>query len=611
MNRALLPLPAWKALLGTLVLAALLLLGSEIGHGWTFLESGRQGHLGMVLGDQEGLTLVGQDTQWLRVKTVEPGRAAAAAGIRPGSMVAFERTIDRWRKFALDEQVGLLVREAGGVRRVEVRAHPAPIGFGDYFDWLARYTLSLPALLFCLMIGFKQAEDRACRSLSLGFLALSLNAFYMFNYSPAGAALGLAKLINLATFVPIWYCCASFTMAYQPYAPTAIRTLLRRVFPAYRLLAAGAAAYALWFGLGHEAPGLWLLTFAGMMAGLFMSVTSLAEGLRQSGGEVRQRHLWLLLSFAAGSVPPILTWIPALDQFGYQGVRWTVMVMFAGLLLMYIGLAYAVLRHRVFNFSFAVSRALIFSVVSLMLLGTFGLIGFFLAPHLHGEARGASGHEAGQAILALLAYLAFHKVHHRVERWIERVLFHRWHENERKLREFVRRAAHITTPDALLAALVAALDRFSHDAGAAVYLARPDGTYALAAGTLAHAPPTLALAPSLGTALRNGKGAVQCAPAAAFGELALPMSHRASLNGVVILGSKAGAETYRPDECAVLAYAVHQIGLDLDAVRVEALESEMQELTREADRQDAELRLLAGRRGSVRPPGAIPAAASA
>jgi hypothetical protein len=37
----------------------------------------------------------------------------------------------------------------------------------------------------------------------------------------------------------------------------------------------------------------------------------------------------------------------------------------------------------------------------------------------------------------------------------------------------------------------------------------------------------------------------------------------------------------------------------------------MQELTREADRQDAELRLLAGRRGSVRPPGAIPAAASA
>jgi hypothetical protein len=89
------------------------------------------------------------------------------------------------------------------------------------------------------------------------------------------------------------------------------------------------------------------------------------------------------------------------------------------------------------------------------------------------------------------------------------------------------------------------------------------------------------------------------------------MSHRASLNGVVILGSKAGAETYRPDECAVLAYAVHQIGLDLDAVRVEALESEMQELTREADRQDAELRLLAGRRASVRAPDAMPAAASA
>lgn len=56
--------------------------------------------------------------------------------------------------------------------------------------------------------------------------------------------------------------------------------------------------------------------------------------------------------------------------------------------------------------------------------------------------------------------------------------------------------------------------------------------------------------------------------------LALPMFHRADLIGLVLIGAKPNTDTYRPDEEEVLAFAVHRIGLDLDALRIEALERE-------------------------------------
>ena len=54
--------------------------------------------------------------------------------------------------------------------------------------------------------------------------------------------------------------------------------------------------------------------------------------------------------------------------------------------------------------------------------------------------------------------------------------------------------------------------------------------------------------------------------------LALPMMHQAALAGFVLLGPKPTGEDYRPDEIEVMAWATHQIGLDLQAIRVRELE---------------------------------------
>ena len=50
------------------------------------------------------------------------------------------------------------------------------------------------------------------------------------------------------------------------------------------------------------------------------------------------------------------------------------------------------------------------------------------------------------------------------------------------------------------------------------------------------------------------------------------MMHQAVLAGFVLLGPKPIGEDYRPDEIEVLGWATQQIGLDLQAIRVRALE---------------------------------------
>jgi hypothetical protein len=369
-----------------------------------------------------------------------------------------------------------------------------------------------------------------------------------------------------------------------------------------RALAFGTSAYAVWFGLGNEAPGLLPLTGAVIGIGLTICIASLVDGWRQSSGGVRQRHYWLLLSFAFGTIPALLVWVPALDA-AYDGTRVTIMVMFAGQFLMYIGLAYAVLRHRVFNFEFAVSRMLIFSVISVLLLCTFGVVERLSSSVLHG-----GGHADAPTItlvldslIALGVYLLFHHMHGRVERWVERIIFHQWHENEDRLRLYVKQAAHITSVDALLTSFRTALERFTGHAGCAIYLRQPDGDYELATvSTLADAPSRMHTDDAIAVALRADMVPQQLTHGAAAGRLALPMNHRGALHGFVLLGAKHDGEDYRPDECEALDFATRQSGLDLHALKVEMLEREVQKLTHHSELQGNELRLMAGRRKAPR-----------
>jgi hypothetical protein len=523
------------------------------------------------------------------------------AGALVGDRVRFDRPLDRWRRYAPGEMVGLTLFHGAVSRHIAVAAWPEAVTFPDAFDYGCRAALALLALVFGLLIGLRRPSDFASRCLALAFLTLTSALFYSFNYGPPGLATSGGKLLQLTLNSLIWYWCAGFVLNYQRYQSTPLRLVLRRAVRYWRPVALLTAAANGWFALGHEVPLLWLLNVACVLGGVLLTVLSLFDGWRQCRGEPRERHRWLLLAFACGTIPPFLTMIPALD-WAPAGIRFTVMLFFAGQFAMYALLAYAVLRHRVFSFDFAISRAVVFSAVSLLLLCAFGLTEWLLGPMLHGsagtDAAARRPHPLFDAGLAVLVSLGFNQVHARIEGTIERLLFRKWHAREHELRAYLAAATRCTATQPLLESAVAAFECFTGGAGVAVYLYQR-GEYLLVGGHgPACQPAAIGTDDALAVTLRSALKPVQpgAGGAAAGCELALPMCHRNHMNGLVLLGQKPLGETYRPDEIALLGFATQQIGLDLHALRVAALEQDRRRLVERTRRQSLDLAAAAGRR---------------
>jgi len=595
----------WTWLICLFTAMAAILLVVEARQAFTpLVMTHEHGTLGATLDDHLARHPDTYGRHTLRILQIEPDSPLLAYGAQVGDQLRYDRVQDRWRRFRIGEPIGLTLIQPKGSRHLTVSAVASPVPFFEAGDYVGRFILAVPALLFSLLIGIKQGGGPFHRALAMTFCSLNLILFISVNYSAASPVFYLSKLLQLTSYPLLWYWCAQFALKYQPYPANPLRNLLRRVLPVYRVLAFVTAAYGLAYGLGLEAPFLLPMTGVSIVTGLALSVISMADGWRQSSGEVRQRHHWLLLSFALGAIPALLSWIPELDS-GYQGMRWISIAMFVGQLCMYVGLAYAVLRHRVFNFHFAISRMVVFSVISILLLSIFGLVERLSSTLLHGggHADAPTVTLVIDSVIALLVYLVFHHVHGRVERWVERIFFHEWHENEHKLRHYVRQAAYITSFDALLASYLNAVDRFTGQAGCAVYLRQADGSYQLAAEyTLTPAPAVIDTDSTIAVALRSEMTVLHMDSLATGlpADLAIPMSHRGTLNGFTLVGGKRNGESYRPDELDVLGFAAHQIGLDLHAIRVEVLEHEVRKLAHQVEQQDLELLLMAGRRKTPR-----------
>ncbi len=229
-------------------------------------------------------------------------------------------------------------------------------------------------------------------------------------------------------------------------------------------------------------------------------------------------------------------------------------------------LAYAVLRHKLFDLGFAVNRTLVFGAIGVLLLVSFALIEWAIKQAIPKVWYGGSVYIS--ALIAVGLYLTFNRLHHKVEHAIERLFFHKWQLNEQALKRFVRAAAHVEKPEALAGQFESELTRFSGGAGATLYARSGDGAYVSATGEIIDADdPALA-------AMRAEQRAVVPAELGSPIEaaLALPMMHQAALAGFVLLGPKPTGEDYRPDEIEILGWATQQVGLDLQAIRVRELE---------------------------------------
>jgi hypothetical protein len=95
---------------------------------------------------------------------------------------------------------------------------------------------------------------------------------------------------------------------------------------------------------------------------------------------------------------------------------------------------YAVLKHHIIDINVAISRALVYTILSAIMVGAFALIDLFFSRALSARSAGLMADIA----LALVLGFFFNGLHFRVDRFVDRVLFRQRHTAEEHLRTVIR-----------------------------------------------------------------------------------------------------------------------------------------------------------------------------
>ena len=529
----------------------------------------------------------------VQVISVTAGSPAGLAGIQPGDHLRYDVLTDFSRHVLAGERIGLTVSHAGGTRHVELVAAPARAAAGRWwsietFNNLTGLTAALAGLLIVLV----------CRRRLAGIvIGWAFVGYGLVTVVPqlwlSGAGLYLPFLVlgtaNYA-LIPVLFFAFSLVFYGETVAPVRrVHWIALAVFAGVNLLLAGAILNSQVFlvALPVVGDGVALQTvfsFAGYLA----CFAWLFLGWRRSEAATQQRYALMLVAISC----VILAQVQASALFALQGAAalttspWMLAGDILGGIIGPALFAYAVLRHKVLDLGFAVNRTLVYGIVSFVILLVFGLAEWGIEkvlPPQYAEANAFAG-----AGIALVIFLVFHRVRDFVEHHVEALFFHKWHEKEAALKRFVKEASFVLKSEHLMASFVATVRVFAEGAQAVLYLIGEDGVYRRSEGELAGVAPLIDADDPFMVTLRTDRAAFE--PRAQAIALVLPMIHRTEVVGVVLMGAKPSGFGYRPDEKEILAWAAHQIGLDLHALQVEALQKKV-------ETQEIELRTLRSVRG--------------
>jgi hypothetical protein len=326
-------------------------------------------------------------------------------------------------------------------------------------------------------------------------------------------------------------------------------------------------------------------------------VVTVSVAISTTLAQDRPRAAWLLLPLPLAFVGRDLAYIVASFVNTWFANDAVITV---GLVFMLLGaftVTYALLRRRVLDFEFVLSRTLVVATVSLIIVASFALLEWLLNTVLAGVSH-ATGLIANGA-LALGLGLSLNPIHKRVDGLVDAVLFRQRHEDERALRDFSKEAAYVTESDTLLDQTIAKVQRHT-DARSAALLLDGKGTYEAVRSFGDGAPAEVGENDEAVLALKAWHKPVDPHhyATALLGALALPMLVRGRLLGVLVMGERAGGEAYAPDDVEALSQIAHGVGTAIDGLMLGRGETQ----ARIAETQDKildELRLLPSKLAEV------------
>ena len=573
------PAPArrgWSALIRILCLIyAAFVLVEDVGDALSYFNIPPLGSLGAEIDRPRGRD------GFLDVVGVEPGGPFARAGVVVGDRVRLDRRYDYIRHLRPSEAVGLTLDHRGRTRHVQVEAVPASPDVASA-DGLSLFLSSLACSIAAVIGAFilwRSRADAATLMLGMALLTYGLNTTQPSPWLSAPAVYPFASQAGWTNHAAVGVLFYAFAVSFYAQRVGRIRGLEWAAFWIFALVEMasrqlfGAALDAAQAYPGGEAgrvshSGIALIGFAAC-------VNYLRLGWRRSDPRLKQRYtLMLIATSMIGLSQAMDALIPPSLSAQIETLRNTTDAFLTGVVASSL-LAYAILRHRVFDLGFVFNRTLVYGAVSAVLLTAFGVIEWGVDHLLKIEDREKNA--LVDAAIALGVFLTFHRVRDGVEHWVEHLFFHSWQKAEAALRRFVREAALTSEGPQLVHDFARAVHTFAEGAPIAIYL--PDGrAYARAAGALDAFGSALNADDPAVARLRTDLRPIEAHDQETTWALIAPMVNRTEVSGLVVLAPKPSGLGYRPDEVELVGWAAVQIGLDLHALKLEQLETERADL---------------------------------
>lgn len=505
------------------------------------------------------------------IENLDPSGPSARAGLRIGDLVDIRANtaVERFEIFGQPlngRAIVLSVRR--GALQTRVRVVPGPVDLHQQ-RWAVVFLSPrigvLWLVLFAALIVRRRASSPGNLLLStvLVFIAIGSVAFngnFAAPWAWVYVLFGIfyqALLLSLA----LWAAYASTFAA----PPSRARRLAQWI--CYALVGATIAIdvaqivglLTLWFDpVVLSAPAL-TITIAAFVAAVVCS----AFAVIVSRGIERQRAVWSLVPLALLSCAPQSEVFLPKTSISYDLAIFALGVAALVTFLTPVVLTYVALNRRLIDIGFVLNRAVIFAIVSAIVIGAFIAIEWAAGTWLTGMTHTSS--TVIGLVVAMGIGLSMRYIHTNVDRFVDRVFFRKRHEDESALRAFAQEAAYITDRSVLLERAVREV-REHTDARDASILVLEGSQYRLAApidgprvAIGENDPAILAL-----RAWRKPLDLHTRADSALQGELAFPMLSRGALVGVLICGPKVDGESYAPDESDALRALAHGVGTTLD-----------------------------------------------
>lgn len=317
--------------------------------------------------------------------------------------------------------------------------------------------------------------------------------------------------------------------------------------------------------------------------------------------------VWLHLLAFAVSLLIMSIYYQRVSPVNRARIRW-VLLSFSGLLLAYVlnvlwpllgltatagnviqnlmsaavftGFAYAVLRHRLVSLQFVLNRALVYGLITSLVVGVFAALLAFLE-------RNTLNSQTNQflaLLIPLVLGMGINTLKRKVDDYINRAFFRHRHKAEAALTQFARSCGFVEDPDKLLDLAAEELHRDSRAQGVAIYLTQKGkaGPKLVRRQGVLESPAKLGNDDLALLRLKSGDAEVDLHgtfTALAAEGYAYALAVRGELLGFIVVGPRPG-EAYTPEERRLYSVVAQQVGVALHALRLQEQQKLLQDIAK-------------------------------